>query len=58
MGSYLLNSGLPFESAKAMAPGELQVQEAIGTGTGSLDTVQDCGQESSSARRAAACRRA
>jgi len=30
MGSYLLNSGLPFESAKAMAPGELQVQRAIG----------------------------
>ena len=30
MGSYLLNSGLPFESAKAMAPGELQVQGPSG----------------------------
>jgi hypothetical protein len=35
MGSYLLNSGLPFESAKAMAAGDLQVQRAIGTEMGS-----------------------
>jgi hypothetical protein len=30
MGSHLLNSRLQVESAKAMAPGELQVQRAIG----------------------------
>jgi hypothetical protein len=28
-------SGLPFESGRAMAPGESQVQRAIGAGTGS-----------------------
>jgi hypothetical protein len=35
MGSYLLNSGLPFESAKPMTPGELQLQRAMGTEMGS-----------------------
>jgi hypothetical protein len=44
--------------AKAIALGELELQWAIGTEMGQLDTFQECGQESSSARRAAACRSA
>jgi hypothetical protein len=40
MGSYLLNSGLLFKSAKAMAPGELQVQAGHRERNGQLDTVK------------------
>ena len=58
MGSHLLNSGPLFKTAKAMAPGALQVQRAIGTGTGSWTPSKTAGQKSSSARQAAACRSA